>query len=387
MTEPVVVTGLGVVTGAGIGVDDLWASVVAPPPGPTRGMLGPVEAPAGLGRRDLDRMDVFSVYALLAADQALADAGLAELDPRRTGVVLGTVYGAMPSIVAAVERHREGGDAAVRAPYSMASIENAPTSLLAVRHGIRGPTKVVVGACAGGAYAIADAVALIRSGRCDRVLTGATQGPPTAHLEASYRALRVLSSSGFVRPFDRRRDGFVFGDGAAVLVLERASLAAARGARAWGAITGSANTNDGAGMAAQTGQGAVECMTEALDDAGLAPRDIAHVNAHGTGTSMNDRVEADALAEVFGESGPPVTSTKGVTGHTAATAGALEAVVALLSIRHEALPPVASDFEPDPGLRIDVVHGTARPWRAGPVLSNSFGLGGTNGCLVLEPWT
>jgi len=243
----------------------------------------------------------------------------------------------------------------------------------------------VVGACAGGAYAVADAVDLIRRGTCDAVITGGTQAPLTAHMEASYRALRVLSPSGRVRPFDRRRDGFVFADGAAVLLLEAADTAAARGAPVWGRVLGAANTNDGAGMASQTGQGAVECILGAIADAGLTPADIAHVNAHGTGTTMNDRIESRALVEVFGAAGPPVTSTKGVTGHTFATAGALEAVVALLSMRHGLIPPVALDFEADPEVSLDVVHGAARPWAPGPVLSNSFGLGGTNGCLVLAP--
>ena len=381
----VVVTGMGVVMAAGVGRDALWSSVVAPADGPTHGLLGPVDPPPGTSRHDLDRMDVFSHYALVAAAEALADAGDPELDPRRTGVVLGNVYGALPSMVDNVLRHHADGDAAVKGPYSVATIENAPTSLLAVRYGLRGPTKVVVGACAGGAYAIADAVDLIRSGRCDRVLTGATQGPLTAHMEASYRALRVLSPSGRVRPFDRRRDGFVFSDGAAVLLLESEASAAARGATTWGTVLGAANTNDGAGMAGQTGRGAVECIEDALADAGLTPDEVAHVNAHGTGTTMNDSIEAAALVEVFGPDGPPVTSTKGVTGHAFATAGALEAVVALLSMRHALLPPVAVDFEADPDVVLDVVHGEARPWVPGPVLSNSFGLGGTNGALVLGP--
>lgn len=381
----VVVTGLGVVSAAGTGVAALWDAVVAPLDGPTCALMGAVAPPPGLTRHDRDRMDVFSLYAVVAAEQALDDAGRPELDPRRTGVVLGNVYGALPTVVDTVLRHRDEGDGAVKGPYGVATIENAPASLIAVRHGLRGPTKVVVGACAGGAYAIADAADLIRQGRCDRVITGATQGPLTAHMEASYRALRVLSPSGRVRPFDRRRDGFVFSDGAAVLLLEAEEVARARGAPVWGTVLGGANTNDGAGMASQTGQGAVECIEAALADAGLGPADIAHVNAHGTGTLMNDRIEAAALTEVFGSPGPPVTSTKGVTGHAFATAGALEAVVVFLSMRHGLLPPTATDLEPDAGLDLDVVHGEARPWAPGPTLSNSFGLGGTNGCLVLGP--
>ena len=381
----VVVTGLGVVVSAGVGLDPLWSSVVEPVDGPTHALLGAVAPPDDVSDHDAARMDVFSLYALRAADEALATAGHPELDPRRTGVVLGNVYGALPTVVDTVLRHHDLGDAAVKGPYGVATIENAPTSLLAVRHGLRGPTKAVVGACAGGAYAVADAVDLIRRGTCDAVITGGTQAPLTAHMEASSRALRVLSPSGRVRPFDRRRDGFVFADGAAVLLLEAADTAAARGAPVWGRVLGAANTNDGAGMASQTGQGAVECILGAIADAGLTPADIAHVNAHGTGTTMNDRIESRALVEVFGAAGPPVTSTKGVTGHTFATAGALEAVVALLSMRHGLIPPVALDFEADPEVSLDVVHGAPRPWAPGPVLSNSFGLGGTNGCLVLAP--
>jgi 3-oxoacyl-[acyl-carrier-protein] synthase II len=380
-----VVTGLGIVSACGTGLDAFWSGLVAPGERPTPGLVDPATLGAVVTEREAKRMDVFSVYALAAAAEALTQAGGPDWDPTRVGVVLGNVYGAMPSVVEEVLAHDRDDGTAPRAAYGVLAIENAPASHLAARHGYRGPTKVVVGACAGGAYAIGDAAALIRSGTCDAVLTGAAQGPPTAHLEASYRALRVLSSSGYLRPFDTRRDGFVFSDGAAILVLESAASAEARGAMVLGEVLGAANTNDGAHMVAPSGHGAVECLRAGLADAGLAPDAITHVNAHGTGTAMNDLVEAEALLEVFGRPGPPVTSTKRVTGHASGAAGAFEAIAVLLAMARGVLPPVSSALQPDPRIELDLVVDEPRPWVPGPAVSTSFGLGGTNGCLVLGP--
>jgi 3-oxoacyl-[acyl-carrier-protein] synthase II len=242
--------------------------------------------------------------------------------------------------------------------------------------------------------AIADAADLIRSGRCDVVYAGATQAMVTEAIEASYRNLRVLSPSGHTRPFDRRRDGFAFSEGAAVLVLEARDHALARGASIHAELAGSANTNDAHHMIAPSGVGAVACMTMAIADAGLEPTDIRHVNAHGTATGVNDVAEAEAIEQVLGACPPgpidtasySVTSIKGVTGHTAAASGAFEAIAVCLSFEHRALPPAGLRLEPDPAIGLPLVR-ELLPWSPGPTLSNSFGLGGHNCCLVLRPPT
>jgi len=195
-----------------------------------------------------------------------------------------------------------------------------------------------------------------------------------------------LSTSGVSRPFDPRRDGFVMAEGCAVLVLEEWDLAQARGATIWGEILGSASTADAHHITAPApgGRGAISCMRLALDDAGVAASDVAHINAHGTSTDKNDAAEATAIAEIFGTPGPIVTSTKGVTGHALGGAGALEAAAVLLAMQKQLIPPTAGHETLDPTLpKIDLVVGEPRAWTPGPTLSNSFGFGGHNGTLVI----
>ena len=197
--------------------------------------------------------------------------------------------------------------------------------------------------------------------------------------------MTALSSLGISRPFDAERDGFVIAEGAAVLVLEEWEAAHARGARVYGEIMGGASTADAHHITAPSpgGAGAVACMELAVAEAGITPGDIRQINAHGTSTPLNDAAEAEAIGKVFGTPGPPVTSTKGITGHALGAAGALEAAAVLLSMEHRLIPPTAGHTKPDADMHIDVVHGAPRPWEPGPTLSNSFGFGGHNGCLVI----
>jgi 3-oxoacyl-[acyl-carrier-protein] synthase II len=273
-------------------------------------------------------------------------------------------------------------------PYlAVLANDNAPAATVAQQIGARGPCWVVGGACASGTYSIDEAARAVRHGRCDTVITGATSGYLPPALLAAYDNLRVLSADGYVRPFDRRRDGFVFVPGAAVLVLEEAEQAIARGARVYGEVLGGANTNDAFHPIRQSGSGAVECIRAALADAGVDPGAVVHVNAHGSGTMLNDTVEAAAVREVFGDPGPSVTSIKRVTGHSLGAAGSIEALSVLLSFVKGELPPAGIDVELEEELGIDVVVGGPRPWTPGPTISNSFGLGGQNGTVVLAPWT
>jgi 3-oxoacyl-[acyl-carrier-protein] synthase II len=206
---------------------------------------------------------------------------------------------------------------------------------------------------------------------------------------AAFGNMTALSTSGQSRPFDVRRDGFVIAEGGAVLVLEELERARARGARIYAELLGGASTADAHHITAPApgGVGAIGCMELALEDAGLKAGDVAHVNAHGTSTPLNDLAEAEAIEKVFGRPGPPVTSIKGVTGHSLGAAGAIEAVACALSIERQLIPPTVGLEQVDPEVHLDIVRDNARVWEPGPILSNSFGFGGHNGCIVISPFT
>lgn len=204
---------------------------------------------------------------------------------------------------------------------------------------------------------------------------------------AAFGNMTALSSSGESRPFDARRDGFVASEGGGALILEELEHARRRGAHVYAELVGAASTADAHHITAPGpgGLGAAACMELALEDAGLSPADVGQINAHGTSTPLNDLAEAQAIGKVFGAPGPPVVSTKGVTGHALGGAGAIEAVAVVLSILHGLIPPTAGHEQPDPEIHLDIVHGAPRRWEPAPTLSNSFGFGGHNGCLVIAP--
>ena len=382
----VLITGIGAVTGGGVGHEAFWSWITSPTDGPVQGKVDGFDASRWLGPKQRRRSDPFAQYAVAASQLALDDAGRPDVDPTRAGIVLSTVYGALETYDAEADTLVADGPDAVSPFLTALACENASAALTSIELGWRGPAKVVVGACAGGAYAVADGADLIRAGRCDVVLAGGTQGAITPLLLSSYRNLRVLSGSGWERPFDRRRDGFVFAEGGMVLVLEGEDHARARGATVYGELLGSAATSDADSMVSPSGRGAEECMRLALADAGLEPGDVAAVNAHGTGTLLNDKVEAEALHAVFGAAVPPVSAIKRITGHSAGASGAYEAAACALAIHHRALPQSGTAIDVDDGIDLDLVVGPEpRPWEPGPTISNSFGLGGHNGCLVIAP--
>jgi 3-oxoacyl-[acyl-carrier-protein] synthase II len=240
---------------------------------------------------------------------------------------------------------------------------------------------------AAGTHAVAAAGRLIASGRCDVVVSGGAEASMHPVAVAAFANMTALSSSGSSRPFDVRRDGFVMTEGSAALVLEDWDRAVARGATIYAELAGAASTADAHHITAPApdGAGAVACMELALADAGIPTTAVGHINAHGTSTPLNDLAESRAITKVFGEPGPLVTSTKGVTGHGLGAAGAIEAVAAALTIHHALIPPTAGYEEPDPEITLQIVHGQPRPWEPSAVLSNSFGFGGHNGCLILLP--
>jgi 3-oxoacyl-[acyl-carrier-protein] synthase II len=382
----VAVTGVGAVSPGGVGADALWELVVRPSDAPIDATVPGWDASRWFERRELRRTDDYVAYAVAAAEEADAAAGSPRPDPLRRAVVLGNVFGPSIAVEQAVGTARSEGDDAVPASVGLLASTSSAAATVAQRFGARGPATVVAGACAAGTHALGQAAALVATGEVDVAWAGGTEAAVAPVLQASYANLRALSPTGWVRPFDRRRDGFVFGLGAAVLVLEALDDAVARGAPVLGEIAGWANTNDAAHSVRPSGDGAVEAMTLALVRAGVEPGAVAHVNAHGTGTVLNDAAEAAAVGRVCGSHRPPITSVKRVTGHGVGAAGAIEAVVALRSMAERRLPPSGIDAEPDPTLAAaDIVWGEPRSWEPGPVVSNSFGIGGMNGSVVLLP--
>jgi 3-oxoacyl-[acyl-carrier-protein] synthase II len=382
----VVVTGIGVVASCGVGSDAFWDGLLAEPPRGERRITDFDPSP-WLGPKEARRTDRFAQFAVAAAAMALDDAGPVGADPDRCGVIIGSGVGGLETLEKQIVIcHTKGADrvSPFLVPMMMA---NAGAASVSMRFGWRGPCETPVTACAAGTHAIANAARLVAGGTIDAALTGGSEAALTPAGVAGFTNMTALSSSGLSRPFDVARDGFVIAEGGAVLVIEALDAARARGARIYGEILGSASTADAHHITAPDpdGGGAVRCMELALADAGMAPGDIRQINGHGTSTPLNDAAEAQALAKVFGSSGPPVTSTKGVTGHALGAAGALEATAVLLSIDRRLIPPTAGLATLDPEMSIDAVMDGPRPWEPGPTLSNSFGFGGHNGCLVLAP--
>jgi 3-oxoacyl-[acyl-carrier-protein] synthase II len=381
----VAVTGLGAVTCCGVGVDALWDGLLHPSVvgGEVRGYdpadwFGPKEA------RQLDR---FAQLSIVSADMAIEAAGDLAVDPAKAGVVFATGVGGFETLATQVGVYNEKGADRVSPRLVPMMMANAGAAGISMRQGWRGPSEVICTACAAGTHAISAAARLVASGRCDVAIGGGSEASMHPVAMAAFANMTALSTSGNSRPFDLRRDGFVMTEGAAALVLEDWDRAVARGATIYAEIAGAASTADAHHITAPApdGAGAVNCMELALADAGIEPGDVGHINAHGTSTPLNDLAEARAIAKVFGEPGPLVTSTKGVTGHGLAAAGAIEAVAAVKTIQTATIPPTAGYEEPDPEITIQVVHGKPMPWRPAAVLSNSFGFGGHNGCLVLLP--
>jgi 3-oxoacyl-[acyl-carrier-protein] synthase II len=379
-----VITGIGTISAAGVGKDAFWQSLLRPEDRPVEASMVGFDPSPWVNAKDAKRSDPYVLFAIAAASLALDDAGAPALSPQRTGVVMGNLYGAGTLIEKQMAVQADQGRAAVSPLLCAIACEDACASQLSIRFGFHGPSRLVVASCASGTVAMADAAALIMAGNCDAVLAGATLGPVPDVIVASYENLRVRSRSGWVRPFDKRRDGFEFAEGAAVLLVEEAEQATARGAHIYAEIAGWATSNDAFHISKPSGRGIEMAMRWALEHAGVGPAAITHINAHGTGTFTGDREEAAAIGRVFGTHRPAVTSIKGRTGHSLAAAGAFEAAALALSIDRGVIPPTAIDLELDPEIILDVVHGSPRPWTPGYAISNSFGLGGHNATVVLR---
>lgn len=400
--DPVAVTGLGLVTPAGIGVEASWEGVLAGQGlastdpalegiGVTMSCRVPgFDADALVGRKAARRLDRFVQLALVAAREAVTDSGLdpATWDGARVGVVMGCGMGGAATWEQQHARMLDGGPSKVSPLLIPMLVPNMVAGQLAIEFGAHGPNLVTATACASGATAIGIARDLLRSGACDVVLTGGTEAGLTPLSIAGFAQMGALSTrnddpGAASRPFDIDRDGFVAAEAAGVLVLERAADATARGATTRAHLAGYGASADGHHITAPDpdGAGASLAMRTALADAGLAPEDIAAVNAHGTSTPLNDVAESRTLRTVLGDH-MAVTSTKGVTGHALGAAGAIEAAFTVLSIQNGVIPPTANLDSQDPDVEVDVVAKAPREQRVDAAMSDSFGFGGQNAVLV-----
>jgi len=384
----VAVTGLGILSPCGTGVDAFWDGLNGPPPAGERRVSDFDPASVFDNPKEARRADRVTQLALAAATQALAQAGEVQVDPLQRGVLIATGIGGIGTLEEQITTYNEKGARRVSPFLVPMMMPNAPSATVSMRWGWQGPCQTVSTACAASTHALVDAAMWVASGRCDVVAAGGSEAAMTPVGMAGFTNMTALSSRNVSEPFSATRDGFVIAEGAAVLILEAWEVAEARGATILAEVLGGSSTADAHHITAPApgGRGALSCMEVALSAAGVVAAAIRQVNAHGTSTPLNDAAEAEGLAKLFGLPGPPVTSIKGVPGHSLGAAGAIEAVAVIESMRRGLIPPTAITTEVDPELpQIDLVLGDARPWEPGPTLSNSFGFGGHNGCLVLAP--
>ena len=406
----VVVTGIGLVTPLGTGLEANWQALVAGRSGvgpitrfdastlPARvaGEVHDFDAARFIERRDLKKMDVFIHYALGAAELAVEDAALPRPlgAPERTGVIVGVGMGGMVSLEEAHDFFVSRNVRRLSPFFIPRLIPNMASGHIALRFGARGPNYATTSACASGAHAVGEALTLIRDGRQDVMLAGGAEAPICLLSVGGFSAMRALATSfndepaRASRPFDARREGFVVGEGAGVLVLEALEHAQQRGARMYAEVAGYGANCDAYHMTqpAPEGAGAAECMALTLEDAGMAPEAIGYINAHGTGTPYNDAAETQAVKRVFGDHARrlAISSTKSMTGHLLGAAGTIEAAYTVLALARGVLPPTINLDEPDPACDLDYVPHRARSVQVDAALSSSFGFGGTNAALAFR---
>ncbi|MBT9258453.1 MAG: beta-ketoacyl-ACP synthase II [Clostridiales bacterium] len=409
--EPVVVTGLGVVSPLGTGVDRLWENLLA-----GRSGVGPItrfdtrdfEVRIGaevkdfnpqdwMDRKEVRRRDRFTQFFTAATQMALQDAGLEskELDPARVGLAVGTGIGGMETLYEQILVLLEKGPQRVSPFLVPMMIANMAAGQVAIDFGFTGPNATYVTACASSAHAVGEGMRMIQLGLADVVIAGGSEAAFVPITIAGFTSMKALSTRNdepekASRPFDAQRDGFVLGEGAAVLILERLSFAKARGARIRAELAGYGMTADAYHITqpAPRGAGGAAAMRLAMADAGLGPRDIQYINAHATSTPVGDVAETQAIHDVFGDHARElmVSSTKSMTGHLLGAAGALEAAITVLTLEHQVVPPTINYEVPDPECDLDYVPNRARPAQVEAALTNSFGFGGQNACLVFKRW-
>ena len=383
----VVVTGVGAVGAPGIGMDDMWKGIQQPP-GPAPRLIDNWDPEPWIPRKEARRLDKFTQFALVAADEAFGQSGPLAADPNRISVIIGTGIGGLQSLHRLYDDSNE--DEPRPSPFSIPMMmANAAAAAISIKYGFGGQVTTPVVACAAGSQSVLDGLRQIQWGYADAAVVGGAEAAAIRSAREGFKAARALSPSGFARPFDVDRDGFVMGEGAAILILEAAEVAEARGAAPIAGIVGAASTADAYHITAPhpEGEGAERAVRLALEDAGLDPSDITYINAHGTGTELNDVTEGAVIARVFGEDQPAVSSIKGTTGHGLGASGSIEAAIVVEAIRRKELPPNVGLNEQDPAIALNDIVREPRPWEPGPTLSNSFGFGGHNIVIAISPVT
>ncbi|GLK67581.1 beta-ketoacyl-ACP synthase II [Hansschlegelia plantiphila] len=414
----VVVTGLGVVCPLGSGVETVWSRLLAGESGvrkiehfqvddmPARvagviprgdGSDGTFHADSVMEPKEQRKIDDFILYAVAAADEALADSGWkpeTEDDRCATGVLIGSGIGGLQGIEETAIILRDKGPRRVSPFFIPGRLINLASGHVSIRHGLKGPNHAVVTACSTGAHAIGDAARLIGFGDADVMVAGGAESPVCRIAVAGFVACRALST-GFndeperaSRPYDKRRDGFVMGEGAGVVVLEELEHAKARGAKIYGEVVGYGLSGDAYHITAPAmdGDGAYRCMSMALKRAGVEASEIDYINAHGTSTPLGDEIELGAVTRLVGNAAGKITmsSTKSAIGHLLGAAGSVEAIFSLLAIRDQIAPPTLNLDEPSVETALDLVPHKAKELPIEVALSNSFGFGGTNASLVFR---
>jgi len=397
MSRRVVITGIGAVTSLGVGADALHEKAVAGQSGIRNGksLCAEFDGAKELGRREAFRLDRFCQLALVAAREALETAGWEDtppVDPYRVPCIIGSAIGGLITLEEEIEKMRIGGADDVSPLTVPKLMANAAAAHISMRHGLKGEAAAIVSACSGGAQAIVAGVRAIRSGEADAAVVGGTEAATSPFTAAIFTTAGALSPSGKTVPFSADRDGFILGEGAGVLVLEAAEVAEARGATILGEIAGYGVTSDAHHITAPepTGAGAARAVSNALADAGADEQDVAYINAHGTGTNLNDATEMVAMQRALGDrfESIPTSSSKSYLGHLLGAAGAVEAIATLQALRHRELPPVYGLNEPDPEFgKTDLLCASRKLPDNGVkrlALSNSFGFGGHNVVLAIR---
>ncbi|HET7378039.1 MAG TPA: beta-ketoacyl-ACP synthase II [Anaerolineae bacterium] len=405
----IVITGLGAISALGLTVDELWTGLVAGRSGIGRiTQFDPSSLPCQIAgevknfdpkqymeAKEARRMARCSQFVIAATQAAMKDAGFDSIftEPERAGVVLGTGIGGVEKIGEALEVHRQRGWTKLNPFLLPAMLGNLPGHYISKVYQALGPLNTVVTACAAGTQAIGEAAELIRRGLADVVITGGVEAAIQDYLVACFCAMRALPLNYndrpelASRPFDLQREGFIFAEGCGILILESLEHAQRRGARIHAEVLGHAASSDAYDIAQPepSGNGAARAIRWALQDAGITPDQVSYINAHGTSTAANDSGETHAIKQVFGEHAysTPISSTKSMIGHGLGAAGALEAIVCVQTLRHNLIHPTINYTTPDPECDLDYVPNLPRSTPVNVTLSNSFGLGGQNACLVL----
>ena len=406
----VVVTGMGLVTPLGIGLEKNWQALVAGQSGIRKidrfpnvdafasriaGQVPDFHAEDFIEPKEIKKMDLFIQYSVAAASMAMEHSGF-KIDPQEAenvGVIIGVGLCGIDTIEATERAYLDGGPRKISPFFIPKVISNLAPGQIAIRHGAKGVNWTPTSACASGNNAIGEAFHLIRRGLQDVVIAGGAESAITPLGVGGFSAMKALSTRNdeperASRPFDKGRDGFIIAEGSGVLILEEREKAIKRGARIHAEVIGYGANGDAHHITAPApeGEGAARCMRLALKDAGLAPSDIDYINAHGTSTEYNDANETQAIKKVFGEHAfkLPVSSTKSMTGHLLGAAGAVEGVFSVLALAHGIIPPTINYENPDPDCDLDYVPNQARRADIRVALSNSFGFGGTNACVIFR---